>query len=156
MVPSWHNLAEPHSFIAMSFGAGLVPFSPGTAGALVAVPMAWVILKLPVALQAGAVVIFFLVGIFCAEHFGKRFENHDHPAIVWDETVATLAVLLLSPVQPLAWLAGLIAFRFFDIAKPWPISWVDSHVRGGIGVMSDDLAAALPAVAAVHLLTRLY
>jgi|JI10StandDraft_1071094.scaffolds.fasta_scaffold54656_3 phosphatidylglycerophosphatase A len=149
MKPTWRNLREPDSIIALSFGAGLVPFSPGTAGALVAMPLAWFVLQLPVLLQVVSVSALFVIGVVCAGRFGRRFGHHDHPAIVWDETVAMLAILLILPVEPASWLAGLLAFRFFDIVKPWPIRLVDAKLKGGLGVMADDLAAAAPSAALV-------
>lgn len=156
LVPTWRDLKEPHAFVALSFGAGLVPYSPGTAGALVALPMGLAIMQWPVLLQVACVGAALALGVVCAEKFGTRFANHDHPAIVWDETVAMLTILLLLPSAPLPWFSALLAFRFFDIMKPWPISAVDAQLHGGLGVMADDLVAAAPSLAVGLLTAKLF
>jgi len=74
----------------------------------------------------------------------------DHSAIVWDEIVGYLLTMTLAPAG-WAWIAvGFVLFRFFDIVKPWPISWCDKHVHGGLGVMLDDLLAGLFAAAVMY------
>ena len=72
---------------------------------------------------------------------------HDHGGIVWDEFVGIWLVLVLVPFHWAWWLAAFVAFRFFDVAKPWPIGWLDRRVGGGFGIMVDDLIAAIYAVA---------
>jgi phosphatidylglycerophosphatase A len=66
----------------------------------------------------------------------------DHGGIVWDEIVAFWIVLAVLPATFSWQLAGFLLFRFFDIVKPPPIRWADTRIKGGTGVMLDDLMAA--------------
>ncbi|MDZ7825216.1 MAG: phosphatidylglycerophosphatase A [Gammaproteobacteria bacterium] len=63
--------------------------------------------------------------------------------MVWDEIVGLALTLVLLPLDPLTVLLGFLAFRLFDIVKPWPASWADRSLPGGLGVMVDDLIAGL-------------
>ena len=76
---------------------------------------------------------------------------HDHPGIVWDEFVGVWIALWAIPAEP-AWIAlGFVVFRVFDIAKPWPVGWLDRNTRGGFGIMVDDIAAGVMACLTLHL-----
>jgi phosphatidylglycerophosphatase A len=88
----------------------------------------------------------FVLGVWVCDVTGRALGVADSGHIVWDEIVAMLLVLAAVPATPLAWLAALLAFRVFDIVKPWPIRWLDARVHGGFGVMLDDVVAALFAV----------
>ena len=86
---------------------------------------------------------------FTQEHLARRLGEHDHPGIVWDEIVGFLAMMLVAPTG-WSWIAaGFVLFRVFDIFKPWPIRDLDHRIRGGLGIMLDDMLAA--AYAAVGL-----
>ena len=74
--------------------------------------------------------------------------------MVWDEVVGYLATMLAAPPGWIWMLAGFLAFRFFDILKPWPIAWIDRRVHRGLGIMLDDLAAGAYAWAVVQLLSQ--
>ena len=82
----------------------------------------------------------------------RRLGRPDPPQVVWDEVVGYLACMLAAPPGWYWVVAGFLAFRFFDIVKPWPIAWLDRRVPGGQGIMVDDLAAAVYAWGAVQLL----
>ncbi len=73
----------------------------------------------------------------------RRLGVHDHSGIVWDEIAAFLALALVLPAGWPWLIAGFVAFRVFDIAKPWPIRELDHRLRGGLGIMLDDLMAAV-------------
>ena len=140
-------LAHPAHFIALGFGAGLAPKAPGTAGTLVAVPIFLIAHALGGSVLVGVTaLILFGVGIWASEVTGKAIGVSDHGGIVIDEIAAFLLVLAFvpgGPAQP-GWLAlAFIAFRVFDITKPWPIGLADRSIKGGFGVMFDDLLAAL-------------
>ena len=75
---------------------------------------------------------------------------HDHPGIVWDEFAGMWITLWAVPAEPLWVLAGFIVFRILDIAKPWPIGWLDKHTDGGLGIMIDDVVAGIVACAILH------
>ena len=89
----------------------------------------------------------FIAGIGICAHAARRLGVHDHQGIVWDEIVGYLVTMTAAP-GGWEWLAGgFILFRLFDIAKPWPIRWLDRQVHGGLGIMLDDLLAGVFAAA---------
>jgi phosphatidylglycerophosphatase A len=148
-------LSSPTMFLALGAGAGLVPYAPGTAGSLLAVPLVLLLQTLPFQAQIAIWMLMTGAGIWICDRAGRTLGDPDHPAIVWDEICGTAIVLLLAPLGP-AWLfMGFMAFRVFDIAKPWPINIVDRRFANGAGAMGDDLLAAVYAIAAISLLPLL-
>jgi phosphatidylglycerophosphatase A len=139
--------------LATWFGAGLLPFAPGSWGSLAALPCAWAIRRLcgvaGLAIGAG---IAFLVGWWAAATVAKASAVKDLGAIVIDEVAAQWLVLLQAPLDPLAYALAFLLFRIFDLWKPWPVRWADRHVSGGFGIMLDDLLAAVYAVLALSAL----
>lgn len=135
--------SHPAHFIALGFGAGLVPVSPGTAGTLLAVPILWLIpAGAEPAVLAAAIAAAFALGVWACGLTGRHLGIPDHRAMVWDETVAFLLVLAVLP-RELAWqAAGFALFRIFDVAKPPPIRAIERRFQGGFGVMFDDMVAA--------------
>ena len=86
-----------------------------------------------------------LVGIFLCGKTAKDLNVHDHGGIVWDEFVGFWITMFMAPAG-LTWVViGFVLFRFFDIIKPWPISWIDKKVSGGLGIMLDDIVAGVMA-----------
>ena len=134
---------HPAHFIALGFGTGLSPIVPGTFGTLLAFPLyamlAVALTPLGVAL---AIVALFGVGVWACGRTGRDLGVPDHGAMNWDEVVAFLAVLVLTP-EGLWWQVGaFVAFRFFDMVKPPPIRHLERSIKGGLGVMADDVVAA--------------
>lgn len=127
--------------LALGFGSGLAPKAPGTFGTLVAVPIYLLIAQLPLAAYVGIVVAAALVGIWLCGQAAADLGVHDHPAIVWDEIVGYLVAMVGAPSGWVWPVLGFLLFRGFDIWKPWPISHVDRHIHGGIGIMIDDVLA---------------
>jgi phosphatidylglycerophosphatase A len=129
------------------FGAGLLPVMPGTWGSLAALPCAWAIRSLSgVSELAITAIIVFAVGCWAAGALAKTSGVKDPGAIVIDEVVAQWVVLLPAPLDPVSYAAAFLLFRIFDIWKPWPARWADRRVHGGLGIMLDDLLAAVYAV----------
>ena len=154
-VPDWRFLLEhPAHFIAFGFGSGLAPKAPGTYGTLVALPLYALLAHLGLSRMAIALLCLplFLFGIWVCDKSCRSLGVHDHGGVVWDEIVAMLLVLTVTPPTGMAWLVAFALFRLFDIVKPWPIRWLDAKVHGGFGVMLDDLVAALFAMALLRLL----
>lgn len=150
-------LSHPAHFISLGLGSGLAPRAPGTVGTLAAW-LLYPLLRAPLSdfVFLALLASFFVAGILAAERTGRALGVPDHGAIVWDEMVAFWLVLFFAP-PGLAWQALAFAlFRFFDIVKPPPVRWADARVKGGFGVMLDDLVAAgyalLALAAAVQLL----
>lgn len=139
--PDARWLRDPGHLLALGFGSGLAPRAPGTFGSLAALPLAWGLLQLPLALQLLLVGAAIVLGIWICGRCARALGTHDHGAIVWDEFAGLwLALLGMAPTLPNLVL-GFALFRLFDIAKPWPISWADRRVHGGLGTMLDDLLA---------------
>jgi phosphatidylglycerophosphatase A len=147
---------HPAHFIALGFGTGLSPIVPGTFGTLLAFPLyamlAVALTPLGVAL---AIVALFGVGVWACGRTGRDLGVPDHGAMNWDEVVAFLAVLVLTP-EGLWWQVGaFVAFRFFDMVKPPPIRHLERSVKGGLGVMADDVVAAFYALLLLAIAKRL-
>ncbi|MBL8569041.1 MAG: phosphatidylglycerophosphatase A [Phreatobacter sp.] len=147
--------AHPAHMLAIVGGAGLFPYGPGTVGALVGIPAGLLLAMLPAIVSGLILVATFLIGVWACRTAAASAGVHDHPAIVFDETWAMAAVLAFAPAGGWAVLAGFLAFRLFDIAKPWPIGLIDRQVDDGLGIMLDDAVAAIFALAVVAGLWRL-
>ncbi len=137
-------LKHPAHFLAFGFGVGLIPFAPGTFGTLLAFPIfAFLDPRLDPLAWVFALAALFWVGVWATGRTGRALGVHDHGGMVFDETVAFLAVLFLTP-RTLLWQAfAFLLFRLFDILKPPPIGYLDRKLKDGLGVMLDDLVAAL-------------
>jgi phosphatidylglycerophosphatase A len=135
--------AHPAHFLAFGGGVGLSRVAPGTVGTLAAFPFFWIFDYFLDALEFLLFIdLLFVVGIWACGVTGKALGNHDHGGMVLDEMTAFLLVLLFTP-KTLVWQAfGFLLFRLFDIIKPPPIGYYDRKLRGGFGVMFDDLLAA--------------
>jgi phosphatidylglycerophosphatase A len=143
-------LLNPIDLLALGFGSGLVPVGPGTAGTVVAIPVYLLLQPLDLVVYLAIVVLAFIAGIGICAHTARRLGQHDHSAIVWDEIVGYLVTMTAAPGGWEWVVGGFMLFRIFDIAKPWPISWLDRHVHGGLGVMLDDLLAGVFAAAVLQ------
>ena len=132
------------ALIATWFGVGLVPGMPGTAGSLAALPFAWAIMTYlgPLGL-AVAVAALFVVGVWASSRYARARGVADPGAIVVDEVVGQWLTLILVPPSLVNYAIGFALFRLFDVIKPWPISALDRSVKGGLGVMLDDLLAGV-------------
>jgi phosphatidylglycerophosphatase A len=137
-------ISSPAGWIACGFGSGLVPKAQGTFGSLAAIlPWLW-LQHLPLAPYALVVALVFVVGTWACEKAGRQLGVDDHRALVIDEFVGQWIALVPALFGPW-WLVpvGFVLFRVFDVAKPWPISWLDRRLKGGLGVMVDDVVAGV-------------
>ena len=136
-------------------GIGRIRPGPGTWASVAAGVVAWLgILVLP----AGLLTIALLVGVcastalglWCAPAAIRHFGSGDPASVVIDEVAGTWLAIALIPAATLVAapltgvLLGVLLFRVFDIAKPWPVSWFE-RLPGAVGIMADDLAAGLAA-----------
>lgn len=154
--------------LATLWGIGLVKFAPGTWASVIGLGLAALMLALPYGwalLALGSAVLFYKGVAASSLHMRIHNMEHDPGEIVIDELVGQWitfttwqiwmvllagignALVLLEEVHasPLYLALGFAFFRFFDIIKPWPISHADRKVRGGFGVMFDDLLAGIAA-----------
>ena len=103
-------------------------------------------------LLLAAAALVFALGLWAADRYMKAVGLHDPGAIVVDEVAGQWLTLAVAPLDPLAYLAGFLLFRIFDVLKPWPAGWLDRRVGGAFGVMIDDIAAAAYAGGALTVL----
>jgi phosphatidylglycerophosphatase A len=143
--------SSPMQFLAFGFGSGLSPWAPGTAGTLVAVPLYLLVAGLSLPMYSLFILVTALLGIWFCDAASRELDVHDHPGIVWDEFVGYWITMWALPVTWEWALAGFVAFRILDIAKPWPIGWLDKRVKGGFGIMVDDILAGIIACGLLHL-----
>jgi phosphatidylglycerophosphatase A len=145
---------SPAHFVALGFGTGLAPIAPGTVGTLLAFPVFFAFEAAlgpfdgwPSRLAFLAVLAcFFAIGVWACGRTGRDLGVADHGCMNWDEVVAFLLVLMLTP-EGVVWQAvAFFLFRFFDVVKPPPIRHFDRTLKGGFGVMFDDLLAAFYAL----------
>jgi phosphatidylglycerophosphatase A len=138
------HASHPACLLATWFGSGRLPAVPGTWGSLAALPVAaalawaggpWLVLIAAAAL--------FGLGVWATERYMAAFGVHDPGAVVIDEVVGQWLTLALLPLTPLAYGVGFVVFRIMDVTKPWPASWIDRSMAGGIGVMLDDVVAGV-------------
>jgi phosphatidylglycerophosphatase A len=134
---------DPVHLLAFGFGLGLAPVAPGTFGTLLGVGIAWLALDLGLNAQIAIAVVMVVVGIWICDNSARRLGQHDPGGIVWDEIAAMYITLLVAPATITAWILAFVLFRAFDIVKPWPIRDLDHRMGGGLGIMLDDLVAAL-------------
>jgi phosphatidylglycerophosphatase A len=145
-------ISKPEHFFAFGFGSGLAPKAPGTFGTLAAVPIFLLIQPLSWPLYLSWLLVAFALGVYWCDRSSKALGVHDHGGIVWDEMVGYWLTMFLAPAGWLWMLVGFLLFRLFDIVKPWPIGWLDRQVKGGLGIMIDDIVAALYAWICLQLL----
>jgi phosphatidylglycerophosphatase A len=136
-------LTDPVHILAFGLGTGLAPVAPGTVGSLLGVLLAWLTLDLGLAAQIGVAAGLILAGIWICGESARRLGIHDHGGIVWDEIAGMYLVLIFAPAGLYWWITAFGLFRAFDIVKPWPIRDLDHRLQGGLGIMLDDLVAAL-------------
>ena|SRR5688572_3469567 len=148
--------AHPAHFVALGFGAGLSPWAPGTAGTLVAIPIAW---ALAAWTSSGVFVVAIIIALFggawAAQRTGAALGSADHGSIVIDEVAAFLLMLFLVGLSPQRVALAFVLFRAFDIVKPPPIRAVDARFKSGIGVMADDLIAAVFSLVVFAIIVRI-
>ncbi|WP_223788139.1 phosphatidylglycerophosphatase A family protein [Marinicella meishanensis] len=136
-------LKTPSGFLAFGFGSGLAPKAPGTVGTLAAIPPYLLLAELPWPWYVAAWVLAFVLGIYLCQRASDQLGVHDHGGIVWDEFVGFWVTMTWIPLEWHWLLLGFVLFRFFDIVKPFPIKWLDKRVKGGFGIMVDDLIAGV-------------
>ena len=140
--PNWFN---PIHLLAFGFGSGAAPKAPGTWGTLAAVLIYWPLSQLSPEHYLLMLLVTSVVGIYICGQTARDLGVHDHGSIVWDEFVGFWITMFAAPVGWVWVVVGFVLFRFFDIIKPWPISWIDKRITGGLGIMLDDVIAGVMA-----------
>ncbi len=137
----WRELKDPVVFVAMGLGSGLSPKAPGTAGTLLTVPLVYFLQQQSLLVYALVTLFVLATGSWICGYAADKLQVHDHSGIVYDEVAGFLITMFMVPGGWYWMLAGFVLFRFFDAVKPWPISWFDKNLRGGFGIMFDDVVA---------------
>lgn len=144
-------LLNPVHLLSLGFGSGCAPKAPGTMGTLVGILFYLPLQSLALPYYVVVVVLLSLAGVWLCGQTARALNVHDHPGIVWDEIVGYLLTMVAAP-SGWAWiLLGFVLFRIFDIWKPWPIGLLDKKLKGGLGVMADDLLAGIFSLTIMHI-----
>jgi len=138
------------TLISTWFGFGLLRPAPGTWGSFMALPFAWVILNWAggTVLLAASLILLW-IGIQQSERFAEASGDSDPSSVVVDEVVGMWLALVAVPMTWAGFAVAFVLFRFFDIVKPWPVSWADRDLKGGLGIMLDDVIAGIYATAII-------
>jgi phosphatidylglycerophosphatase A len=135
--------------VATLGGVGRAPLAPGTVASALTALVLW-LLQLPPLALAGMLIVVTAVGTWAADEAERSLGGKDPGAIVVDEVAGMMLSVLTVPLSPAALAAGFLLFRVFDVVKPFPAD-VSQRLRGGLGVMVDDLIAGLYALVLVVL-----
>ncbi len=146
------KLTNPAHLAAVGFGSGLAPFAPGTFGTIAAIPLFYALSFLDWPIYLAVLVVASLIGFWVCHVTSRDLGVHDHKAIVWDEFVGYWITMFMVPFSWQWAIVGFVLFRIFDIIKPYPISWLDNNVHGGLGIMIDDIVAGVFAALSLQLI----
>ena len=130
-------------WLALWFGCGRLPYAPGTWGSLAALPLAWLALQPGLGFGLLAAFLLFLAGLWATNLYVRETGRKDPPEVVIDEVAGQCLALCFAPPGLAGLLAAFVLFRLFDIAKPFPIGWVERRFEAAWGVMLDDIMAAI-------------
>jgi len=138
--------------LATWFGCGYVPYAPGTAGTLGAIPLYLALREGgTIAVVAGAIAIT-AIGVWAAGTVARRTATKDPQIVVIDEVAGVLWTLSVAPRSAIAIVIGVVMFRVFDQLKPWPANRAERDLPGGLGIVLDDVAAGAWGAAVLALL----
>ena len=130
-------------FFATGFGAGYSPFVPGTMGTLIAIPVYYFLSNIPSPIYEITLSGFLFLSIWFSEKAEVSFTKKDDRRIVIDEMMGFLITMLWLPKTIFTVMAGFFLFRFFDILKPFPIRNIEVRLKGGWGIVLDDVLAGV-------------
>jgi phosphatidylglycerophosphatase A len=131
------------ALLATGCYVGYIPFAPGTFGSLMAIPPIWLLSKLAFPLSVLTILIVIPLFLWVGGEAEKVFNQKDSSCIVIDEIGGMLVTFLMVPWSTQNILIGFVLFRVFDIAKPFPIRLIDKRLKGGLGVVMDDIIAGI-------------
>lgn len=125
------------------FYFGKSKIMPGTCGTLWGIPLAYALAQLPQMLSLGLIIVLVIFGIYLIDMYSSVKGKEDAPEIVIDEIVGFAVAMALVPQVPVYYILAFLVFRTLDIVKPYPISYLDQRLKGGFGVMLDDVVAGM-------------
>jgi phosphatidylglycerophosphatase A len=141
-------------FFASGLGSGFIPLAPGTWGSLVGVVLVWKFWGSSILLQVLWAALLGALGVWVSGVTCQYFKKEDCQYIVIDEIVGLMVTMVGIPITGYELAIGFLLFRFFDVVKPFPVSWVDKKLKNGLGVMLDDVVAGLYGNLLMHLMMR--
>jgi phosphatidylglycerophosphatase A len=145
---------DPLYFIAFGFGSGTIPIAPGTFGTLLAIPFYLLLRPLPVTYYITFVVLFAIFSMWLCDRISRTIKIDDHPGMCIDEFVGFFVTMIAAPPGWQWILLGFVLFRLFDILKPWPISLADKKIKGGFGMVLDDIIAGVFSLVLIQICAR--
>lgn len=143
-------------WLSSGLGLGLLPGAPGTYGTLWGVLLFYLGRNLPWPYFAAGTAIFILFAVFISQAAERETGGHDSSSIVIDEVAGYLVAVVLVPFSFKTLLLAFLLFRVFDIAKPWPIRYIDKKWGGGWGVVMDDVLAGVFANLSLQLIMLIW
>ena len=149
------NLKNPAHFLAIGFGSGLLKPAPGTWGTLAGLMFSILLWNVT---QSSLFFIFlavisFIFGCYLCQKTSNDLGVHDDGRIVWDEIVAIFLMFAFLPEYNwFTYILTFISFRIFDILKPYPIRYFDEKLESGLGIMVDDILAAIFALISLYII----
>jgi len=144
------SLLNPVHFLALGFGSGLAPKAPGTFGSFVAIPLLLLLSNTQTWWFVVLAILVSVIGIWVCDKTACDMGVHDHGSIVWDEIAGMFCAFIFVPLSWDTLLIGFILFRWLDIQKPWLIGRLDKAMKGGLGIMADDILAGLVTAVLLH------
>lgn len=129
--------------LAFGFWFGRAPIAPGTIGTLPGLLLVWILWHTNSLTYCIVLIISFVIAIYVSGKHSKISGIEDDPQIVIDEIVGIMAALIFIDPSLFNLIAGFLIFRIIDILKPFPISIIDRKIKGGIGIVADDIAAGI-------------
>ena len=130
-------------FLATGCNIGKLPYAPGTFGSLLALFPCYLLALLPSWAEIAAIFAFVCIAILVADKAEKLLAQKDPGSIVIDEIAGMMVTLAVLPFNSLTAVSGFIIFRILDIAKPFPIRAIEKRLKGGVGIVVDDLVAGI-------------
>ena len=140
---------------ATGFGVGYSPVAPGTLGTLLAILVYYFLSNIPSPFYEITLVGFLFLSVWISENAERFFGKKDDQRIVIDEIIGFLITMLWVPKTTPLIIGGFLLFRFFDILKPFPIRRVEKRLKGGFGVVLDDVVAGVYANIILRLISLL-
>lgn len=138
--------------LASWFGSGMIPKFPGTFGTFTALPLLFILNALETHYEGIFIIGFILLSVWAADICSKLVGQDDPGVVVVDEAAGLLVTLFFLPLSWLNIILAFFLFRFFDIFKPFPIRLIDQKVKGGWGIVLDDVLAGVYANVAIRLI----
>jgi len=129
-------------FISTGFFTGYIPYAPGTFGALLGIPLLYILKKLPLPLSFILVILFSGFSIFISDSARKVYNSRDPRCVVIDEIAGYLYAGIFFPFTLKFVALSFILFRLFDILKPYPVN-KSELLNGGWGIVLDDVISGL-------------